>query len=1253
MSKRLAESQGGEERYGKSNEGGMTGSQDRAPQAATAAQLARRKIIQARGRVSARGSRAPSPATGPQQSNPFQTFQAPPAADSFTFNMQASTPTPAFGQQPAQTNGAISLGGQSNGATPIFGRFGDNQNNNSQSFSFGANGSQPQTNGFGTSNTFSFGQSQPNTNSTQPSAFSFGQQEQPKSNSTQPSSFTFGQTPSQSQERPKTNGFTGLFGASPAPPSTNKPGQSVFSGLSGSTPKPLGGLLFGQQANDTTTSNFEFGKEDTSMLSPDSTPQKPQAQSSVQAQQPATEAETPVNADSGKSIFDRLSRDPPATEPKPTFKFGAAPPSEAEPQNPNAGMSLFERMTPRDPEPPATAPRPSTSLFKLPAPSNPSGTSLFTSQAPAPPSTPGASIFQSQASAAPSAPSASLFQPQAPAPTQPAPQPVPQVTLSAPEETSTSATSSNTTLSDLSKLKSLNEGLLAHLKTEDTDKDWSIICEYYLYEAAKLIGKQLTKAPAATSAALPVTTPSAQNAMAPSPLPANTPSMYSLFGTSPPGPTPTPAVAAPSNLRGDTSQAQTPAPSGRSTYVSESESESTPKASTINIFAQAMTPKPINGASLFSPAAQTPKTLDRPKFFTSAAQPPATAPASRKRSADDELTKDTTAPEVPATEKRTRFAEPVQYPKLSDSASNTAKLFASTLDKPAGELALPSGQLKAPSSSTVSDTPSFGPSEDLMMKVREQRAAKEAAQKADAEKPKAAPGATNGWQPSSSFMFPQKPATAKASETTASPTFGSKPAETFSVPGFGFKPAETSSAPVFGVKPAETSSTPSFGFKPAGTSNPPVFGFKPTEPSAAASSSSEAAETSSNSVNGFMPSTAATAKPAETLSAPSFGFKPAAPATPATAAVGFKPATGASAADGATSFLSSFGSEANKQLEKSKRKRMDEDYDSEEEDRAAWEERDRAIQQQKMQSIAESAKAGTGFKFMPASKPASQPAISFSFGAPKASTTNGTSGDNANEDTTAMKPASDSAKFVTGFTPTPADKPASQPAVSFSFGTPTVSTGNSGLFGNNAGEKKLAPPPPAAGFLFGTSAGTSTDASRATTPGGTTDGEAPATGADGEKPDLNGDGGPSDEQTDKQVDDMTILTSKEREEHDVLFETQIAKSSKLDNKPTENGMARAWVERGKGPLYILRNKTSGKTRVLQKIAPYGKPAMNFDVLKGGKYTQNAGKKTTMASFVDHIQPDTQAPSRPSSWLITVKEIQDAQEIARILDEASH
>lgn len=694
-------------------------------------------------------------------------------------------------EQPSQKSGDSvfsSLGNKSNGIRP--GMF--TQQNSEQapkatpSFSFGQ---QVQTNGEQTSKpkpTFTFGKSAVAPSEQTPKAtpsFSFGQQNGDKLAAPVPQS-------------PKASHSFGSFGQQnqPRPNSPLKFSQSQEEVETPKPSNPFGGIREPQQ---TAAPSFSFAgtqQVDTSMISPESTPQK---ESDSQATKPPV-VHTPASA--GRTLFDRMGeRNGPATAPKPF----SAPMSTSTSGAPNAGARPdILNLT----EAPATTGRPAKSVL----------------------STPAASAFQKPPLFAPSAaPSAGATD-----------------GAKAQSAKSRNASASSTTPKSL---KSLNAALVAHLRTENHSVDWSPILSYYMGEAAKLTGDD------------------------------------AFVG---------------SDKRSDQRLARTPAPQQPHSMSAQVSAPTGEKQSAFNA---ATGPRPSAPENVITMHKETPAG----NMLNYAAQPSATASTPRKRSADDELPKDASTSGRPGTEKRAKQDQSIEYPKLPEGASNTARLFASTLEKsaetPADKSAPPwnfTSNFGGNKGSEPSSTPRFGPPADVVAKVRD-----DAAKKVEVEKPK----------------------------TKAS----------------GFTPATTS---VFAGKGAETPKMPTFGFTAATASGtaaskgtdmpkPPIFTF------------SGAAEAVTQTRSQDSPD-----KP----KAPTFGFTPSTTESTvkAPATVGFKPLFSAPAA---SNFMAAFGQQASTEAEEARKRRKDEEYDSEEDDEAAWEAKDRAAQEAKRREIQQAAKKAKAF----------------------------------------------------------------------------------------------------------------------------------------------------------------------------------------------------------------------------------------------------------------------------------------------------
>lgn len=242
------------------------------------------------------------------------------------------------------------------------------------------------------------------------------------------------------------------------------------------------------------------------------------------------------------------------------------------------------------------------------------------------------------------------------------------------------------------------------------------------------------------------------------------------------------------------------------------------------------------------------------------------------------------------------------------------------------------------------------------------------------------------------------------------------------------------------------------------------------------------------------------------------------------------------------------------------------------------------------------------------------------------------SGDNTWKPSTPIKFGTTGNAETTSTTPA-----AAPPSFGNLFGTKTQASSSNGLL--NVPSAK-----PALGFNFGTQP-SSAGGSRATTPGVTTDGEGTGVSTAGDADNEPSDNPPAHE---AQVEDMTGLSAEETKDETLLFSVAMSKASKWDEKKTDDGgLAHGWVDKGKGPLYLLRNDASGKVRVLLKVPPYGAAKMNFPPLKGGGYeVQGKTGKQVTGTFYDHM---SEKPGL-GKWLIAVGKKEDAEEVGRILRE---
>jgi hypothetical protein len=389
-----------------------------------------------------------------------------------------------------------------------------------------------------------------------------------------------------------------------------------------------------------------------------------------------------------------------------------------------------------------------------------------------------------------------------------------------------------------------------------------------------------------------------------------------------------------------------------------------------------------------------------------------------------------------------------------------------------------------------------------------------------------------------------------------------------------------------------------------GTSNSSIGGFKPS--------------VSTSSTSGFQPTTST-----------STSFTPANAGPPTVSPTALK----------SGNWLSAFGKKASAEEEKEKKKRKLEDYDSDEETEDEWKKRDEEAQASKRKKIMEEGQKASGFVFnASAGKTSGLAASTFSHMSQTPSEASDNELDDDKADAEKAQGTGDNTwkpntplKFggsMTGKeTTTPAAPP---PSLGNLFGsTPstggtslfnfTPATGSTNLFGStpaNGSSSLLSVPganKPSMNFNFASNPASSVATSRATTPGVTTDGEGSTAGDNDDD-----EGQPSE----PQVEDQTGLRPEETANESLLFTSPSATARKIKTKKDPDapgGQSRGWATVGCGPLYVLKNTDTGKTRVLLKVPPYGNAKMNFPLMERMRY-EVGGKKGQMVqgAFVDHI-----------------------------------
>ncbi|KZF24336.1 hypothetical protein L228DRAFT_94720 [Xylona heveae TC161] len=198
--------------------------------------------------------------------------------------------------------------------------------------------------------------------------------------------------------------------------------------------------------------------------------------------------------------------------------------------------------------------------------------------------------------------------------------------------------------------------------------------------------------------------------------------------------------------------------------------------------------------------------------------------------------------------------------------------------------------------------------------------------------------------------------------------------------------------------------------------------------------------------------------------------------------------------------------------------------------------------------------------------------------------------------------------------------------IKFSPGTTSVAAPTSSLFGSGSN----------VGFAFGgppkapDSLSPSTEISRATTPGATTD-----TGAESAA-DSAADAGEASASEAPQANFSARGPGEENE--DVLFQVR-AKAMMM----VTNDGKKEWENKGVGPCRILKHEHTGKSRIVMRQDPSGTLVINAAVLKGIKYEYKAPKSVTFQTAA--------ADGKLSFWLVRVGKDSDAMDLAKTLESA--
>lgn len=1146
------------------------------------------------------------------------------------------------------------------------------------SFGFGAQPAQQQpSTGFGGSGSFTFGQQQ--------SSEGHGMDRIEQSSTPAPAaSFTFGQSqPQQSSSngfgQQTNNPFSG-FGAGPASGAQTTPsfsfGAQTQSTTTGSAPSnPFGG--FGQQAQPTqpASTSFTFGAQ--SQSSSPAPTQNPFSGFNSQPQQNGTA--TPSNSFT-------FGAQPSNTQPSangsttPSFgSFGATQPAQPVQPAQQAASSLFAPQPSTEQKSPSPF-QGSTSLFSKPAEApKADGWASFKSASPAPTAggeAPGASVLSGWQKEQTSKSSFSFSQSQMPTGDVDDDDAMASPEKATPAKSASSAfgggsnffgasqpavTAGNDLFSRISKPADTNganaeqsEGSGATPKAKPSSGD-DLFSRMTFPDKAKDQTLSATPAPKSSN-------PFTGFSVAP---PATAPAKNLFSGASngfgvPATPTPAadkapeaPATVKPTQSFSTSSlfSANTPKPSTAGSLfapkpaVEELPEESTtpkPATSTSSLFSTSTPKHPA--ASLFTPAPSQDSGFTTTKAFQPTPQPQTATKAS--------ITDSANAFDTTNASKMRQLNEGLQQRLTkADPDADYSQLLKFYLKKAKAINSEKGGVTGKKSAGMAFDqTPKPAASKNLF-----ERVSATPQNGGDAVNKRKISGDTNGVDLTKSLFGPRPSELQTPKPAFTNGLFGRVPS---TEPGHGAVKRSIEDDDITAPrteKRRKSKETVEYPKLPAGASNTAkLFEAaldKPAESGAAAKSlfatkTTNTTETSAteqtpkaSTFGAFKPSTSSLFSPAKPASSTpqTNGFTPSASLfapKPAAAADKPKPAvTGgfmfAAPPAGGNNFLSAFGQNAKKEEDKARKKAMDEDFDSEDDDPEEWKKQYEEKQAAKRKAIEEAAKSGGGFSMKPATpKPAAK--------------------EPEKQDST---PVGDNNTWKQG-TPikfgtqdkTPAVPLTAPPKSTSMFGN----TGGSNLFANMGSQ---TPQPSSGSSLFSKTMSTQSTQSNGaslfsfnkTTETSTSKPAEPAQS----NTDTNGDAAEGDEEAanDPQVEDMTALQPAEQEESDVLYHIEKAKSYKFEQKA--NADKPEWVYKALGPVWLLRNKDTGKTRVLQKVAPLGKAGMNFNLLKSANMYAQQTKKVT-ASFIDHI--NEKEPKKPSQWFVQCGKEEDASELARLMKE---
>lgn len=178
------------------------------------------------------------------------------------------------------------------------------------------------------------------------------------------------------------------------------------------------------------------------------------------------------------------------------------------------------------------------------------------------------------------------------------------------------------------------------------------------------------------------------------------------------------------------------------------------------------------------------------------------------------------------------------------------------------------------------------------------------------------------------------------------------------------------------------------------------------------------------------------------------------------------------------------------------------------------------------------------------------------------------------------------------------------------------------------------PPKSVASTFLIPSAPASATTSRATSPGMTTD-----TGGESAN-ESTAEGAEAEKTVDAQQ--LNLLTGGPGEEdEDVVFEVRAKAMMWVSN--TKDDVTKAgWVNKGLGPLRVLKDRQSGKCRIIVRLDPSGRLILNAALLAGVGYQHQSPSVVKLAAASEDGKLNT--------WIVKVRKDDDAIKLARILEE---